>query len=228
MSITDFKPQCARILSKLERAKQIDAGRKAFGSSHHNYGMGAPISPEDLAAFETQYDTALPEAFAAFLLYVGNGQDTPHIDEMNIIYGSSAGPYYGLFPLGSTLSIGENIALTREVVVSPNMSLEAWKEATAAIHDPAITDENYESELERLFGGILPIGHQGCLDWQGLLLSGAHKGRIVYMNEELYGPHYLTRYETMLDWYEDWLDGVIAGPDAQKSFDGAVYISSAQ
>lgn len=225
MTAEALEIQCEKILKKLKAAKSADANQLAFGASTHRYGIGKPISNQEVNEFQEKYGVVLPVAYRTFLTKVANGNKIPHVNERNIVNGCCAGPYYGLFPLGKYLSIGDNIVLSRLPTMGPNMPSDKWEEITARVDDPNLSDEQYEAILDEVFSGILPIGHQGCSGWQGIVLTGDYTGRVVYLDEELNGPPKFTRYGNFLDWYESWLDGVISGRDQSDEFEGTVYLS---
>ena len=59
----------------------MDGKFQVFGSKHHRYRLGPPLSERELAEFEFSKGVRLPEDYRQFLANVGNG---------------GAGPYYGL------------------------------------------------------------------------------------------------------------------------------------
>lgn len=83
MATTDDIAELGDLLSRLRAA---DPGFRVFGSDHHRYRLGPPLSEEKLAGFESANRVRLPEDYRRFLAVVGNG---------------GAGPYYGLEPLGT-------------------------------------------------------------------------------------------------------------------------------
>lgn len=227
MTAETIELQCDRIRKKLAVAKRKDRRRSVFGAPTHRYRIGKPLSVRDVVQFEEENDIELPSAFRGFLLNVGNGNRTPHISKNSMVFGCGAGPYYGLFPLGTELSIGENVVLAEPATVEPDSSSGRWDAIVSQLNMPELSDAEYDAVVDQVFAGILPIGHQGCSGWQGLVLNGEYRGRIIYLDEELNGPPSLTRYCNFLDWYESWLDGVIAGPQQRNDFEGAIYLSRA-
>lgn len=108
--------------------------------------------------------------------------------------------------------------------MGPDFPVEKWKNIVSRLDEPNFSDVEYDDILNQVYAGILPLGHQGCSGWQGLILIGENAGRVVYFDEELIGPPTYTRYNNFLDWYESWLDGVIAGPNEANDFEGTIYL----
>ena len=127
---------------------------------------------------------------------------------------SAAGPYFGIFPLGE--SIHELVDepekyLSGNCVLTPEMTDEFWNDLNRRIEeDENISDEEYDKEKGKIFGGILPIGSQGCTYLHGIVLNGEYKGRVVNLDMDWQKPKF-TYEENFLDWYERWLDEVILG-----------------
>ena len=101
------------------------------------------------------------------------------------------------------------------------MTQEEWE----SLSDPLLTDEEEEDEEEgyvievenkyfaeraKVFGGLLPLGSQGCTYYHALVLNGKYAGRVVNVDLDLAQPKFA--FETnFLDWYERYLDEVISG-----------------
>lgn len=204
--------QIERIKSKLVEAKATDKDLKVFGASGHEYVLGEVASSEAILKFENEYDVQLPNCYKAFLMNIGNG---------GISFSSSAaGPFYGIYPLGENVNelIYENTKeyLKGDCVLYPKMSEEHWENLTEKIEEDTISDADYEKELGKIYGGLLPIGTQGCSSYHALVLNGEFKGRVVNINSERYKPQF-TFELNFLDWYERWLDEVISGDLTQEN-----------
>ena len=78
---TDFIAQAKAIITKLAK---LDRRRVAFGAGRYDYRFPAPLSIEQVEAFERRYAIALPIAYRRFVTELGNG---------------GPGPYYGVTPL---------------------------------------------------------------------------------------------------------------------------------
>jgi hypothetical protein len=91
------------------------------------------------------------------------------------------------------------------------MSDDYWHSLTGKTdHNTDLTDEEYDKEIGKLYGGILPIGSQGCTFLHGIILNGKHKGMVVNLDLERHKPRFAFE-KNFLDWYERWLDEVISG-----------------
>lgn len=201
-----------RIREKLTRASELDPDRKVFGARAHDYVVGAPVSEEQLAAFEREYSVSLPEGYRAFLKGVGNGG--PSYEN------SAAGPYFGIYPLGHSVDELEEDPrpfLKRPAVLDPEMTSERWSHLTRRVGGPAeIADPDDGSEREEVFGGLLPIGSQGCTYLHALVLNGPHRGRVVNIDLQNRPQPKFAPHRDFLDWYEGWLDEVISGALLRK------------
>lgn len=183
-----------------------DRSLSVFGADAHQYEIGQTVSGERIRAFETDHEIKLPEHYAAFLNLVGNGsaraEDEP-----------AAGPFYGIYPLGFRMDdlVYEGYGQLKELpFVKPDMTQSEWDEATRRLTGGEISDDDYGNELRHIFGGLLPIGHQGCQSYHALILQGQNVGKVVNIDTDLAYPVFC--YENnFLDWYERWLDEIISG-----------------
>ena len=204
--IASYEGQLQRIRTKLERARKADRKLKVFGAKSHAYRIGGPASEREIGAFEERYALVLPGCYRAFLAGVGNGG--------LLNKGSAAGPFYGVYPLGGSLdeivSAPESY-LSRPAILDPDMTDEEWSGLTQRINaQDDMPEESYQEALGRIFSGLLPIGSQGCSYLHALVLNGPHAGRVVNLDLELQKPKFAFE-RNFLDWYERWLDEVIAG-----------------
>lgn len=200
MRLWKKETQADRIKAKLEKAKRKDTGLAVFGASSHNYKMNGKLTRKQLEDWQMAHRITLPGAYAQFLTEVGNG---------------GAGPFYGLYPIEEATSYTESQALTAACVLSPGMANEEWNDwIEPLIRDEDISDSEYEAARNRVLGGMLCIGTQGCDYDMYLVLEGAHKGRVVYTSD-FYPDHpfFFVYEDNMLDWYERWLDEVILDYD---------------
>lgn len=202
----EYDEQILRIKTKLAAVKKVDRKLEVFGADSHKYFMHPPLSMQELRAFEETYEVQLPECYKAFLLQVGNG-GTGYL-------GSGAGPFYGLYSFGENVDelICEETQkhLGNACILYPGMTDEEWNVLTATIDADDCSDEVYEKEMGKLFGGILPIGSQGCTYLHGIVLNGPHTGRVINLDTERQIPKF-TYEDHFLDWYERWLDEIISG-----------------
>ena len=217
-----MKEQLLRIQQTLAQAKAADKDLEVFGASSHKYHLNPPVSEAEVLAFEEKYGVSLPEDYRAFVQTIGDA-NAQKLDTM-------AGPYYGLYAFGTQVNdlvyAQTETYLKAPCALSPHMTQEEWE----ALSSPLLTDEeedegfeNYEQEEDKtqteedytrqcgkVFGGLLPLGSQGCAYYHALVLTGPYAGRVVNVNWDLLQPTFA--FETnFLDWYERYLDEVISG-----------------
>jgi hypothetical protein len=207
---TPFDEQLQRIKDKLVAARTADKDLRVFEADTHKYLMNVPATEEEVSAFEKKHSIQLPDCFRAFLLVIGNGGIGHR--------GSGAGPGYGIYPLG--YGVAEENFLQNNCLLDPEMTTDQWELLTEFEHgDTNISDEQYRQEAGKLFGGVLPLGTQGCTYIHALVLNGPHKGRVVNLDYNyMMLPIFTPNTTNFLDYYEQWLDRVIDGtlqkPDA--------------
>ena len=205
-----MKEQLIRIQQKLAQAKEADKNLEVFGADAHQYHLNPPVSEEKVRAFEEKYGLQLPECYRAFMLTIGDAK----AKKLDFI----AGPYYGLYAFGTSLDslLYEKIEtyLKAPCNLSPDMTQEEWE----TLSDPLLSseeeeeedDDKYFAERAKVFGGLLPLGSQGCTYEHALVLNGKYAGRVVNVDLDLAQPKFA--FETnFLDWYERYLDEVISG-----------------
>ena len=204
-----MKEQLHRIQQKLAQAKEADKNLEVFGADAHQYHLNPPVSEAEVLAFEKKYGVQLPECYRAFMLTVGDAK----AKKSDFI----AGPYYGLYAFGTSLDslLYEKIEtyLKAPCNLSPDMTQEEWE----TLSDPLLPseeeeedDDKYFAERAKVFGGLLPLGSQGCTYEHALVLNGKYAGRVVNVDLDLLQPKFA--FETnFLDWYERYLDEVISG-----------------
>ena len=205
-----MKEQLQRIQQKLSQAKAADKDLEVFGASSHKYHLNPPISEAEVLTFEQKYGIQLPECYRAFMLTIGDAK----AKKSDFI----AGPYFGLYAFGTSLDslLYEKIEtyLKAPCNLSPDMTREEWD----ALTDPLLPseeeedddDDKYFAQRAKVFGGLLPLGSQGCTYEHALVLNGKYAGRVVNIDLDLAQPKFA--FETnFLDWYERYLDEVISG-----------------
>ena len=205
-----MKEQLIRIQQKLAQAKEADKNLEVFGANAHQYHLNPPVSEEKVRAFEEKYGLQLPECYRAFMLTIGDAK----AKKSDFI----AGPYFGLYAFGTSVDslLYEKIEtyLKAPCNLSPDMTQEEWE----TLSDPLLPseeeeeddDDKYFAERAKVFGGLLPLGSQGCTYEHALLLNGKYAGRVVNVDLDLAQPKFA--FETnFLDWYERYLDEVISG-----------------
>ena len=204
-----MKEQLHRIQQKLAQAKEADKNLEVFGADAHQYHLNPPVSEAEVLAFEKKYGVQLPECYRAFMLTVGDAK----AKKSDFI----AGPYYGFYAFGTSVDslLYEKIEtyLKAPCNLSPDMTQEEWE----TLSDPLLSseeeeedDDKYFAERAKVFGGLLPLGSQGCTYEHALVLNGKYAGRVVNVDLDLAQPKFA--FETnFLDWYERYLDEVISG-----------------
>lgn len=201
--------QLKRIKEKFILAKQRDITLQVFGSESHRYDLGKPISRAVVDEFEKANNLSLPEAYKLFVTEIGNGTE----DNDGYLH-SGAGPYYGILPFGKGLnevlySDNPEEFLSHPCQLTEEMTEEEWKILYSVSDNDQLSDEEYNYLQGTVFGGLLPLGSQGCTITSNLILNGPLKGRIAYTNEDQ--KPILAFESNFLDWYERWLDEVISG-----------------
>ena len=205
-----YQEQLHRIQQKLAQAKAADKNLEVFGADAHQYHLNPPVSEAEVLAFEKKYGVQLPECYRAFMLTIGDAK----AKKSDFI----AGPYYGLYAFGTSVDslLYEKIEtyLKAPCNLSPDMTQEEWE----TLSDPLLPseeeeeddDDKYFAERAKVFGGLLPLGSQGCTYEHALVLNGKYAGRVVNVDLDLAQPKFA--FETnFLDWYERYLDEVISG-----------------
>ena len=205
-----YQEQLLRIQQKLAQAKAADKNLEVFGADAHQYHLNPPVSEVEVLAFEKKYGVQLPECYRAFMLTVGDAK----AKKSDFI----AGPYYGLYAFGTSLDslLYEKIEtyLKAPCNLSPDMTREEWD----ALTDPLLPseeeeeedDDKYFAERAKVFGGLLPLGSQGCTYEHALVLNGKYAGRVVNVDLDLAQPKFAFE-ANFLDWYERYLNEVISG-----------------
>ena len=205
-----MKEQLIRIQQKLAQAKEADKNLEVFGADAHQYHLNPPVSEAEVLAFEKKYGVQLPECYRAFMLTIGDAK----AKKSDFI----AGPYFGLYAFGTSVDslLYEKIEtyLKAPCNLSPDMTQEEWD----ALTDPLLPseeeeeddDDKYFAERAKVFGGLLPLGSQGCTYEHALVLNGKYAGRVVNVDLDLAQPKFAFE-ANFLDWYERYLDEVISG-----------------
>ena len=205
-----MKEQLHRIQQKLAQAKAADKNLEVFGADAHQYHLNPPVSEAEVLAFEKKYGVQLPECYRAFMLTIGDAK----AKKSDFI----AGPYFGLYAFGTSVDslLYEKIEtyLKAPCNLSPDMTQEEWEKLSDPLlfseEDEEEDDDKYFAERAKVFGGLLPLGSQGCTYEHALVLNGKYAGRVVNVDLDLAQPKFA--FETnFLDWYERYLDEVISG-----------------
>ena len=205
-----YQEQLHRIQQKLSQAKEADKNLEVFSADAHQYHLNPPVSEAEVLAFEKKYGVQLPECYRAFMLTIGDAK----AKKSDFI----AGPYFGLYAFGTSLDSllyeKTETYLKAPCNLSPDMTQEEWD----ALTDPLLPseeeeeedDDKYFAERAKVFGGLLPLGSQGCTYEHALVLNGKYAGRVVNVDLDLAQPKFAFE-ANFLDWYERYLDEVISG-----------------
>ncbi|ASF42835.1 SMI1/KNR4 family protein [Capnocytophaga endodontalis] len=205
-----MKEQLHRIQQKLSQAKAADKNLEVFGADAHQYHLNPPVSEAEVLAFEKKYGVQLPECYRAFMLTVGDAK----AKKSDFI----AGPYFGLYAFGTSVDslLYEKIEtyLKAPCNLSPDMTQEEWEKLSDPLlfseEDEEEDDDKYFAERAKVFGGLLPLGSQGCTYEHALVLNDKYAGRVVNVDLDLAQPKFAFE-ANFLDWYERYLDEVISG-----------------
>ena len=205
-----MKEQLIRIQQKLAQAKEADKNLEVFGADAHQYHLNPPVSEAEVLAFEKKYGVQLPECYRAFMLTIGDAK----VKKSDFI----AGPYFGLYAFGTSVDslLYEKIEtyLKAPCNLSPDMTQEEWETLSDPLlfseEDEEDDDDKYFAERAKVFGGLLPLGSQGCTYEHALVLNGKYAGRVVNVDLDLAQPKFAFE-ANFLDWYERYLDEVISG-----------------
>ena len=205
-----MKEQLIRIQQKLVQAKEADKNLEVFGADAHQYHLNPPVSEAEVLAFEKKYGVQLPECYRAFMLTIGDAK----AKKSDFI----AGPYFGLYAFGTSVDslLYEKIEtyLKAPCNLSPDMTQEEWETLSDPLlfseEDEEDDDDKYFAERAKVFGGLLPLGTQGCTYEHALVLNGKYAGRVVNVDLDLAQPKFAFE-ANFLDWYERYLDEVISG-----------------
>jgi len=189
---------------KLEQVRLADPARKAFGAATHRYLVGPPLTEREIAVFEKAHGVSLPGCFRAFLTLVGNGGASGHR--------YAAGPDHGIYPLDCDDRVIRLESLRYPCQIAPNTSLdgEAWAAMWKLSRDAGPICREEDERQDRIYGGILEIGTQGCSSVNAIIVRGERAGRVVGMDWENRGRPYFYGPPNFLDWYEGWLDRILS------------------
>ncbi len=185
------------------------------------------MAESEVDAFERQHGVELPDDYRGFLLLAGDG---------------GAGPYYGIEPLAAWELWFEEEAespgfLTSPCLLTDSVAVrEAWNAARerdarlarGIVNAGASPTAAWEAYLPCQWAewgqGTIHICDQGCTYSARLVVSGELRGRIVYLDAQLWYPPYLVQDAGFLDGYERWLESVATGaPPDWYGFDNPAF-----
>ncbi len=177
-----------------------------LGIRKHRFRLEPPVPEEEVAAFQEQYGILLPPEYRDFITSIGS---------------SGAGPYYGLLPLAQAtdhLNCDDEAMRKRKLGATCCLSdkLKLYESDNAFKKDWLVevgganwSERRYGSESWDPFQGTIGICDQGCTYYAVLVLNGPQRGAI--WNIELHlSPPKKAPYSGFLDYYEDWVDRMLA------------------
>jgi hypothetical protein len=187
--VEDDAPESIReLVGLLQRLKSRDERcNRVFGAARHRYELCQPLRSEQISAFEAEHRISLPTEYRDFIQYAGNG---------------GAGPNYGLVPLQEAVPMDEvpcpRALLSQTFPYTSELLLTQF--APLGEEDP-----NWEEFFtDRLIGGCIRLAHNGCNNWDILVVTGPSRG-MVWSDSR--GSNYglVPQDVGFLDWYRDWL-----------------------
>ncbi|HEU4559460.1 MAG TPA: hypothetical protein VFS20_16495 [Longimicrobium sp.] len=198
-----------RIAEKLRRARE--QGLQPSGFSGHGMRSEPPLAPETMAAAEAMIGVELPEEYRAFVTRLGDG---------------GAGPGYGMFSLPVALRESE-IDVDPGLLRAPFPHVEYYNPAK----DPEViafwrrmdavggNDEEEELHVARERSGTLVLSDEGCGHLHFLVVTGPARGT-MWIDSRGSDQGFIPLNATFLEWYERWLDDVLAGGHGTWWFGG--------
>jgi hypothetical protein len=189
-----------RIAEKLRRARE--QGAQPFGFSGHEMRIEPPLSPEAVAAAEEALGVELPAEYRGFVTRVGDG---------------GAGPGYGVFPLRLALRESE-VEVDPGVLRAPFPHVELYNpfkdpEVIAAwnrMDAEGASEQEEDLYVARERSGTLVVSDEGCGHLHFLVVTGPARGT-MWIDSRGSDQGFVPLNATFLEWYERWIDDVLAG-----------------
>jgi SMI1 / KNR4 family (SUKH-1) len=187
-----------------------------FGGDYHGFELNSVIAEDGVKTFEHRHSISLPSEYRDFLTQIGNG---------------GAGPYYGIFSLGTIdKDFGFRIWRANDDLVGdpskPFRFEDAWNDTSARPPDDLLDRDQTEYWRQtdvfektywssELVNGALPICHQGCALRILLVVTGPESGKLWDdRRSEFEGIRPLKLADgsqaTFGGWYSEWLEQCIA------------------
>jgi hypothetical protein len=201
-----------RIAGKLRQAQE--QGARPSGVEAHGMRMEPPLLPETMAAAEAMIGVELPEEYRSFAMRLGNG---------------GAGPAYGMYSLSVALH-ESGIDVDPGLLSAPFPHVEYYNPAT----DPEViafwrrmdavggNDDEEELHVAHERSGALVLCHEGCGHEHFLVVTGPARGT-MWIDSRGSDQGFIPLNVTFLEWYERWLDDVLAGGRGSWWFGPPVY-----
>jgi hypothetical protein len=190
-----------RIRRKLDILSSYDIEECAdldLGIKKHGFRLAPPLPELEVVAFEERYGIVLPPEYRTFVTSIGS---------------SGAGPHYGLLPLSQAtdhLNCDDEAMCKQKLRTISPLSDKVYKDDwLVEVGGANWKERRYGSESWDPFRGTMAICDQGCSYYAVLVLNGPHRGAI--WNIELHlSPPRKAPYSGFLDYYEDWVDRMLA------------------
>lgn len=153
-----------------------------------------------LLAFEEKYTIRLPESYRTYYLNNVN---------RNII--GLPYPLYQLDKVRGWLFYEDDetrkMYLHTPCQIYPEIGETIWQEWNeyGFDEDNQIDDETRQQHDLRVYGGMLPIGTEGCTIEIALILNGQYRGQVVFF-DCVYPQYYPVFMGDFADWYESQFD----------------------
>lgn len=202
-----------RIAEKVRRARERDA--RPFGAETSGIEpLHPPLTEDEVAAIEARLGVALPEEYRGFITRVGDG---------------GAGPAYGLFRLSTALREAKADRYP-ELLATPFPHVETWNPdkdpAVIAFWDSAdrgeVSEGDQHLQSAREGAGTLPLCDEGCGYLHLLVVTGPTRGTMWVDNRGV-DAGFSPMGVTFIEWYERWIDDVLAGGRGTWWFGDPVY-----
>jgi hypothetical protein len=163
MNATEMTDTLQRIRAKLQQLRTRDVALAQFGANEHGYRIGRPLTPAELQAHEQRMGVSLPDEYRRFLTELGHG---------------GAGPYYGLFTLGSRDPECINVFggdLSKPFPWTDRFNPDEWERGCGVEGVEWYEDGKYAGMF---LPGALYLCHYGCGLRFFLIVSGPCKGEV--------------------------------------------------
>lgn len=202
-----------RIAEKVRMARERDL--RPFGAESRGIPpLNPPLPEAEVAAVEARLGVALPEEYRAFITRVGDG---------------GAGPAFGLWRLGSGLREAGADAHPQLLATSfpheqdwnPDKDPEViafWDRADAG----EVSEAEEDLQGRREAAGTLPLCDEGGGYTHLLVVTGPTRGT-MWIDSRGADAGFLWIRATFLEWYERWIDDVLAGGRGTWWFGGPVW-----
>jgi hypothetical protein len=203
----------SHVRQALSRLRETRA--RILGADAHGFRLNPPLSESEVLTFEQSLAIMLPSDYRAFLTSVGNG---------------GAGPFYGLFPLGTVdgcfdLRKWEENDGVVGLISQPFLLEREWNDLST-FPPQRLLDEDpkeYEKRIDAFdqfywscsrMNGAIPICHQGCGLRLWLIVRGAEAGYVWEDRRADQAGLKPVRGRdgkplTFIAWYQQWLENCL-------------------